>query len=71
MGQSCVDWIINRPQKRFKMLHKQEIETKAVYEMQATTRPRYLVITSSAITLEYLIQTVKHLMSVKVTFIIR
>lgn len=53
------------------LLREHEIETTAVYEMKATHRHRYLVITSSAITLKYLTQTVRYLISVKVSFVMR
>lgn len=48
------------------LLEEHEIETKNIYEMRATQRPQYLVITSSSITLKYLNTTIKHLMSIRV-----
>lgn len=50
------------------LLIEYEIETKAVYEIKPITSPRCLIITSSAITVNLLTQTVKHLMAVKVIF---
>lgn len=48
------------------LLEEHELETQAVYALQ-TQRPLYMIITSSAITLRYLKQTLRYLMAVKIT----
>lgn len=50
------------------LMEEHEIECENIYEMRATQRPQYLVITSSSITLKYLNTTIKYLMSVRVFF---
>lgn len=47
-------------------LQEYDIEISSVYQMHTKYRPLYMIVTSSAITQKYLVNTVKYLMSVRV-----
>lgn len=46
--------------------NEHEIEIKTVYEMKTTSRPLYMIVTSSALTLKYLSQNIRYVMGIRI-----